>query len=187
MKRGGIACWDLVPLFRGVGIASAVCVFFCNCYYIMVLAWAIFYMFQSFKAFDDVLPWSSCNNTWAEGVNCYTPDDLNYNSTCHPPVVHDADRKWYETLELVYFINRICPLLSRLAENTRIRKKELLRFRLSGTFACLESPVKLRIKGKWDGKSWDVWPLPGFWFGSLYAGDRKVQEKPLGWRPSILT
>ena len=22
MKQGGIACWDLVPLFRGVGVAS---------------------------------------------------------------------------------------------------------------------------------------------------------------------
>ena len=58
MKKGGIACWDLVPLFRGVGVASAVCVFFCNCYYIMVLAWAIYYMVHSFKSFKTgILPW----------------------------------------------------------------------------------------------------------------------------------
>jgi len=92
MKRGGIACWDLVPLFRGVGIASAVCVFFCNCYYIMVLAWAIFYMFQSFSAFKDVLPWSGCDNSWSQNVSCYTPEDTNYTSTCHPPVEYVADR-----------------------------------------------------------------------------------------------
>lgn len=95
MKRGGIACWDLVPLFRGVGIASAVCVFFCNCYYIMVLAWAIFYMFQSFSAFKDVLPWSGCDNSWSQNVSCYTPEDTNYTSTCHPPVEYVADRKGY--------------------------------------------------------------------------------------------
>ena len=93
MKRGGIACWDLVPLFRGVGIASAVCVFFCNCYYIMVLAWAIFYMFESFRAFGDVLPWSTCDNEWSSNVSCHVADAMNYTTACHPHVDYVANRK----------------------------------------------------------------------------------------------
>jgi len=45
----------------GLGFSSTIIVFFCNCYYIMVLTWALYYLFRSFTA---VLPWSTCNNTW---------------------------------------------------------------------------------------------------------------------------
>jgi len=45
----------------GIGIASAVIVFFTICYYAVILAWALFYLFQSFRA---ELPWQSCNHTW---------------------------------------------------------------------------------------------------------------------------
>ena len=50
----------------GIGIASAVIVFFTLCYYAVILAWALFYLFQSFRA---VLPWQKCNNTW-NSENC---------------------------------------------------------------------------------------------------------------------
>jgi len=81
MKAGGIACWDLVPLFRGVGISSAVCVFLCNVYYIMVLAWAVFYMLQSFSA---ILPWESCGNSWSNQSTCFVPAKQNYTTECAP-------------------------------------------------------------------------------------------------------
>ena len=48
-------------LTPGIGIASAVIVFFTLCYYAVILAWALFYLFQSFRA---ELPWRSCNHTW---------------------------------------------------------------------------------------------------------------------------
>ncbi|KAI5607687.1 sodium- and chloride-dependent creatine transporter 1, partial [Silurus asotus] len=44
-----------------LGYASSVIVFFCNTYYIMVLAWAFYYLIKSFTA---VLPWSTCTNYW---------------------------------------------------------------------------------------------------------------------------
>ncbi|KAL4646298.1 sodium- and chloride-dependent creatine transporter 1-like [Arapaima gigas] len=61
MKAGSINVWNIVPLFKGLGYASTVIVFFCNTYYIMVLAWGFYYFIKSFSA---VLPWSTCNNTW---------------------------------------------------------------------------------------------------------------------------
>ncbi|CAG5110302.1 Oidioi.mRNA.OKI2018_I69.chr2.g4715.t1.cds [Oikopleura dioica] len=70
MKAGGIRAWDLVPLFRGIGVSSAVCVCFCNIYYIMVLAWAIFYLVNSFTASD--LPWETCDNTWSNQSTCFS-------------------------------------------------------------------------------------------------------------------
>lgn len=45
----------------GLGYASTVIVFFCNTYYIMVLAWGFYYLIQSFTP---TLPWSTCTNNW---------------------------------------------------------------------------------------------------------------------------
>ncbi|XP_028680227.1 sodium- and chloride-dependent creatine transporter 1 [Erpetoichthys calabaricus] len=61
MKQGGIAAWNIAPLFKGLGIASMVIVFFCNTYYIMILVWGLYYLFHSFT---DMLPWATCGNPW---------------------------------------------------------------------------------------------------------------------------
>ncbi|XP_072291290.1 sodium- and chloride-dependent GABA transporter 2 isoform X2 [Eucyclogobius newberryi] len=69
-SEGGITCWrKICPLFEGVGYATQVIVALLNVYYIIVLAWAIFYLSNSFT-WD--LPWASCNNTWNTGrTNSY--------------------------------------------------------------------------------------------------------------------
>uniref|UniRef100_A0A8C5CMP8 Transporter n=1 Tax=Gadus morhua TaxID=8049 RepID=A0A8C5CMP8_GADMO len=61
MKAGSINVWNIAPLFKGLGYASMVIVFFCNTYYIMVLAWGFYYFI---KSFNSVLPWSTCDNEW---------------------------------------------------------------------------------------------------------------------------
>uniref|UniRef100_A0A3Q3GZB5 Transporter n=1 Tax=Labrus bergylta TaxID=56723 RepID=A0A3Q3GZB5_9LABR len=61
MKAGSINVWNIAPLFKGLGYASMVIVFFCNTYYIMVLAWGFYYLIKSFNA---TLPWSTCDNEW---------------------------------------------------------------------------------------------------------------------------
>uniref|UniRef100_A0A3Q3VXQ5 Transporter n=1 Tax=Mola mola TaxID=94237 RepID=A0A3Q3VXQ5_MOLML len=59
---GGITCWrKICPLFEGLGYGSMVLCFYSEIYYIIILAWAFFYLFSSFHT---VLPWASCNNTW---------------------------------------------------------------------------------------------------------------------------
>ncbi|XP_036375596.1 sodium- and chloride-dependent GABA transporter 2-like [Megalops cyprinoides] len=61
-SEGGITCWRKIsPLFEGIGYATQVIVALLNVYYVVVLAWGIFYLSFSFS-WD--LPWSSCNNTW---------------------------------------------------------------------------------------------------------------------------
>ncbi|XP_028602354.2 sodium- and chloride-dependent betaine transporter-like isoform X1 [Podarcis muralis] len=60
--QGGITAWRRIcPIFEGIGYASQVIESFLNVYYIIILAWALFYLFNSFAA---VLPWASCSNTW---------------------------------------------------------------------------------------------------------------------------
>nr|XP_015814941.2 sodium- and chloride-dependent GABA transporter 2 isoform X1 [Nothobranchius furzeri] len=61
-SEGGVTAWrKICPMFEGVGIASQVIVVYLNVYYIVVLAWAIFYLINSFK---NPLPWSTCDNLW---------------------------------------------------------------------------------------------------------------------------
>lgn len=60
-SKGGIGVWEMVPIFKGVGIASMVMVFFSNVYYIIVVAWIFFYLFASFT---NDLPWKHCDNYW---------------------------------------------------------------------------------------------------------------------------
>uniref|UniRef100_A0A3B5MJ75 Transporter n=1 Tax=Xiphophorus couchianus TaxID=32473 RepID=A0A3B5MJ75_9TELE len=67
-SQGGITCWRKIsPLFEGLGYGTQVIVTLLNFYYIIVLAWGIFYLYYSFS-WD--LPWSSCNNTWNTGKEC---------------------------------------------------------------------------------------------------------------------
>uniref|UniRef100_A0A8C7DUU0 Transporter n=1 Tax=Naja naja TaxID=35670 RepID=A0A8C7DUU0_NAJNA len=72
MKAGSITVWNIAPLFKGLGFASMVIVFYCNTYYIMVLAWGFYYLVKSFTA---TLPWATCGNPW-------NSPDASSNLTC---------------------------------------------------------------------------------------------------------
>ncbi|KAG9272904.1 sodium- and chloride-dependent GABA transporter 2-like isoform X1 [Astyanax mexicanus] len=61
-QEGGITCWQrLCPLADGVGYAGQlILIYSCMCY-IIVLAWAMFYLVFSFSS---QLPWATCDNSW---------------------------------------------------------------------------------------------------------------------------
>ncbi|TSK13157.1 Sodium- and chloride-dependent GABA transporter 2 [Bagarius yarrelli] len=83
-SEGGITAWrKICPMFEGVGIASQVIVIYLNIYYIVVLAWAVFYLFSCFQS---TLPWISCANEWN------TPSCVDtYNTSVLNPVLQRAD------------------------------------------------------------------------------------------------
>uniref|UniRef100_A0A8C9XEZ6 Sodium- and chloride-dependent taurine transporter n=1 Tax=Sander lucioperca TaxID=283035 RepID=A0A8C9XEZ6_SANLU len=61
-SEGGITCWEkLCPIFTGIGYASVVIVSLLNIYYIVILAWGLYYLFQCFQP---ELPWAKCNQSW---------------------------------------------------------------------------------------------------------------------------
>lgn len=45
----------------GIGYASIVIVSLLNVYYIVILAWGLYYLFQCFQP---ELPWAKCNQAW---------------------------------------------------------------------------------------------------------------------------
>ncbi|CAO2606195.1 Sodium- and chloride-dependent GABA transporter 3 [Lemmus lemmus] len=65
-SEGGITCWRKVcPLFEGIGYATQVIEAHLNVYYIIILAWAIFYLSNCFTT---ELPWATCGHEWNTGM-----------------------------------------------------------------------------------------------------------------------
>ncbi|XP_046671125.1 sodium- and chloride-dependent betaine transporter-like [Homalodisca vitripennis] len=74
-----------MSMLHCIGYAAAAMSCWMNIYYIVILAWAIFYFFMSLR-YD--VPWRSCNNPWNTKfcVNAYERNSLTcwkkfYNST----------------------------------------------------------------------------------------------------------
>ncbi|XP_073900527.1 sodium- and chloride-dependent GABA transporter 3 isoform X3 [Castor canadensis] len=82
-SEGGITCWRKVcPLFEGIGYATQVIEAHLNVYYIIILAWAIFYLCNCFTA---ELPWASCGHEW-NTENCVEFQKLNVSNYSHVPL-----------------------------------------------------------------------------------------------------
>ncbi|XP_053354684.1 sodium- and chloride-dependent GABA transporter 2-like [Clarias gariepinus] len=61
-SQGSITCWrKICPLFEGLGYGTIVVLLHSSIYYIIIMAWAFFYLFSSFST---ELPWASCSNVW---------------------------------------------------------------------------------------------------------------------------
>lgn len=81
LRKGAIGVWHQVSSYLGgIGIASAIVSFNVALYYNTIIAWCLFYFFQSFQA---QLPWSECpkqisNNTLEEVPECTKSSPTQY-------------------------------------------------------------------------------------------------------------
>eukprot|EP00095_Tigriopus_kingsejongensis_P007990 maker-scaffold269_size230758-snap-gene-0.24 protein:Tk07990 transcript:maker-scaffold269_size230758-snap-gene-0.24-mRNA-1 annotation:"sodium- and chloride-dependent gaba transporter 1-like" len=54
---------QLVPILKGVGIATMVMVTYYNAYYCIIVGWSLYYFLASFVSIPD-LPWDTCDGWW---------------------------------------------------------------------------------------------------------------------------
>ncbi|XP_069906108.1 sodium- and chloride-dependent GABA transporter 3 isoform X2 [Oryctolagus cuniculus] len=79
-SEGGITCWrKICPLFEGIGYATQVIEAHLNVYYIIILAWAIFYLSNCFTT---ELPWATCGHEW-NTERCVEFQKLNMSNHSH--------------------------------------------------------------------------------------------------------
>jgi solute carrier family 6 (neurotransmitter transporter, GABA) member 1 len=64
--------------------------FWLNVYYIVVLAWTIYYLYHSFSS---ILPWSHCGNAW-NTLNCVASNDFKNFSMLSNQSVSSALEFW---------------------------------------------------------------------------------------------
>uniref|UniRef100_H3CRA4 Transporter n=1 Tax=Tetraodon nigroviridis TaxID=99883 RepID=H3CRA4_TETNG len=68
-QEGFITCWrKICPLAQGIGYGYLMIKLYDFCY-VIVQAWALFYLVFSFRS---ELPWVTCNNSWNTGEHLIT-------------------------------------------------------------------------------------------------------------------
>ncbi|XP_053571739.1 sodium-dependent neutral amino acid transporter B(0)AT3-like [Bombina bombina] len=79
LRKGSIGVWNTIsPFLGGVGICSLIVSFLVGAYYNTILAWVLWYFFNSFQ---DPLPWSFCpanDNKTGEIYECSKSTSVNY-------------------------------------------------------------------------------------------------------------
>ncbi|XP_071316824.1 sodium- and chloride-dependent GABA transporter 2-like [Trachinotus anak] len=110
-SQGGITCWrKICPLFQGMGYASHLIITFSATSYIIIMAWAFFYLFSSFSA---DLPWATCGHEWN------TDSCVDFN---HPNVSLSMTSRLNITLPVVEFWqHRVLKISSGIEEVGSIR------------------------------------------------------------------
>jgi SNF family Na+-dependent transporter len=90
MSVGGLGVWQICPIFKGVGIAANIMVFYLNTFYIVVLAWSLYYLWHSF-AYE--LPWATCGNWW-NTPQCVSAANLTVSSANTSNLVSSSSEFW---------------------------------------------------------------------------------------------
>uniref|UniRef100_A0A8P4K302 Transporter n=1 Tax=Dicentrarchus labrax TaxID=13489 RepID=A0A8P4K302_DICLA len=103
LRKGSVGVWrSISPYLTGVGIASMLVSFLVGMYYNTIMAWIMWYLFNSFQ---DPLPWSQCplNYISREHSESSTVDYFWYRETLNTSTAIDeaGGLQWWMVLSLV--------------------------------------------------------------------------------------
>jgi solute carrier family 6 amino acid transporter-like protein 5/7/9/14 len=65
-SRGPMRAWNMVSMFKGVGLSMNILNSNSNAYYVMVIAYSLYYLVLSFNI---NLPWEKCDPEWSSQSN----------------------------------------------------------------------------------------------------------------------
>ena len=84
----------MVPAFKGLGYGMIVVRFFVNIYYVIITAWALYYLCIGFQS---ELPWKSCEEEF-NTKRCYSKS---YQTKCDTELAPD-NGTWYRKQCMTY-------------------------------------------------------------------------------------
>ncbi|RWS07808.1 sodium- and chloride-dependent GABA transporter 1-like protein, partial [Dinothrombium tinctorium] len=113
LNTGGIGIWNLVPVMKGIGYASMTMIGLCNIYYIVLIAWTLFYFVASFNF---PLPWQSCGNPW-NSEKCVVAQTPNASLLMQYDNVSSSVKEYWEYAAFKRLLNRIIHLYYFLSRN----------------------------------------------------------------------
>ncbi|XP_022238127.1 sodium- and chloride-dependent GABA transporter 1-like [Limulus polyphemus] len=152
LSVGGLGVWKICPIFKGVGYAAAVMAFWLNCYYIVVLAWAIYYIVSSL---DIDIPWRTCDNWW-NSIFCRSEYDEMVTPNCtgnirlDPPICafNFSDHTIFKSTVKEYWERNVLQITSGLDEPGNIRWQLAITLAVAWVicYFCIWKGVK------WTGK-----------------------------------
>ncbi|XP_060075942.1 sodium- and chloride-dependent GABA transporter 1-like [Ylistrum balloti] len=122
--------WSYCPVVQGIGIGFQMTLVFFTCFYVMLFAWTLYYLYYSFY---NPLPWSTCDNEWNTPY-CFSATEmeltnfinLHKNGTednSHHQFInacHNTSniRTTYPETSKITAVNHLCNLSSFINENT---------------------------------------------------------------------
>ncbi|XP_036160864.1 sodium- and chloride-dependent neutral and basic amino acid transporter B(0+) isoform X2 [Myotis myotis] len=89
---GPVSVWNILPLFRGVGITMVLVSVSVTIYYNVIIAYSIYYMFASFRS---ELPWKNCSY-WADQNCSRSPIVTHCNVTTHIETLIHVNKSWVD-------------------------------------------------------------------------------------------
>ena len=96
-RCGAISIWSRIcPMFTGLGYGICFVATFVGMYYNTVIAWAVYYLFASFRS---EVPWTHCNNTW-NTMHCLSVvDGYNQSSITNNSMLAATEYYLFKVLE----------------------------------------------------------------------------------------
>ncbi|XP_059535670.1 sodium- and chloride-dependent neutral and basic amino acid transporter B(0+) isoform X2 [Myotis daubentonii] len=89
---GPVSVWNILPLFRGVGITMVLISVSVTIYYNVIIAYSIYYMFASFRS---ELPWKNCSY-WADQNCSRSPIVTHCNVTTQIETLIHVNKSWVD-------------------------------------------------------------------------------------------
>uniref|UniRef100_H3CF09 Uncharacterized protein n=1 Tax=Tetraodon nigroviridis TaxID=99883 RepID=H3CF09_TETNG len=114
-QEGAVTCWTKIcPLAQGTGYYTIIIQLYFRAY-IIVLAWAVFYLIYSFSG---TLPWASCSNPWNTGE---------YGTQANKAVFKEGSAKAKRTIiESILFLRRVLSMSGGIEELGSVKWEMLL-------------------------------------------------------------
>jgi SNF family Na+-dependent transporter len=107
---GGGEIWQRMhPALKGLGIASTIATFIVSCYYNVVVAWSLWYLFRSFAW---PLPWDA---RFGGALEFWEVDTLHCRAHANASCSWDSDTQWPQRPGIAYPGDLVWPLVSCLA------------------------------------------------------------------------